>query len=134
MERALKSKQPETDEKVDAHVMPLSGADLMPVPKLPSLSPDQMQSIGIAGMSLTIGVILWHIVTAINLDFYINFENVPSPARVFTAFFGHIQTEIFWTHIYVSMRRILISYSLAVALGISIGLGIVTLTLHGNLG
>ncbi|MEO0386613.1 MAG: ABC transporter permease, partial [Pseudomonadota bacterium] len=31
-------------------------------------------------------------------------------------------TEIFYTHIYVSMRRILISYSLAVVIGIALGL------------
>ncbi|MEM6888099.1 MAG: ABC transporter permease [Pseudomonadota bacterium] len=72
--------------------------------------------------SLSIGVLLWHIATASNLDFYINFSNVPAPLKVFTAFFSHIQTEIFWTHIGVSMRRILISYSIAVVLGIGIGL------------
>ena len=74
------------------------------------------------GSATTTGVLLWWIVTEINLNFYINFENVPSPQRVFTAFIAHIQTEIFWTHIGVSMRRILISYCLAVALGITIGL------------
>ncbi|MDB2407909.1 ABC transporter permease [Jannaschia sp.] len=72
--------------------------------------------------SLTIGVVLWHIATAVNLDFYIDFQNVPSPLRVFTAFVAHIQTEIFWTHIGVSMRRILFSYSIATVLGILVGL------------
>ncbi len=89
---------------------------------LSRISPDVWKSAGIVALSLTLGVVLWHIVTAINLDFYINFENVPSPLRVFTAFIAHIQTEIFWTHIGVSMRRILISYSIAVVLGVSIGL------------
>ena len=79
-------------------------------------------SVGIVALSLTTGLLFWHIATAINLLFYVDFQNVPSPWRVFTAFFGHIQTEIFWTHIAVSMRRILISYSIATALGISIGL------------
>ncbi|MEP1942088.1 MAG: ABC transporter permease [Sulfitobacter sp.] len=73
-------------------------------------------------ISLSVGVVLWHIATAINLDFYINFSNVPAPLKVFTAFIAHIQTEIFWTHIGVSMRRILFSYSIAVVLGIGIGL------------
>lgn len=79
-------------------------------------------SVGIVFLSLATGLLLWHIATAINLDFYINFQNVPSPWRVFTAFVAHIQTDIFWTHIGVSMRRILISYALATAIGISIGL------------
>ena len=86
------------------------------------IPPDLVQNVGIALISLSIGVVLWHIATAINLDFYINFSNVPAPFKVFTAFIAHIQTEIFWTHIGVSMRRILISYSLAVVLGIGIGL------------
>ncbi|MEP4199205.1 MAG: ABC transporter permease [Aliishimia sp.] len=88
----------------------------------PRISMAQLQNIGIALASLTVGVVLWHIATAINLDFYINFSNVPSPWKVFTAFIAHVQTEIFWTHIGVSMRRILFSYSIAVVLGIAIGL------------
>jgi len=86
------------------------------------ITPEHWKNVGIVALSLTIGVALWHLVTAINLNLYINFENVPSPLRVFTAFVAHVQTEIFWTHIGVSMRRILISYSIAVVLGISIGL------------
>lgn len=88
----------------------------------PRISMAQLQNVGIALASLTVGVVLWHIATAINLDFYINFSNVPSPWKVFTAFIAHVQTEIFWTHIGVSMRRILFSYSIAVVLGIAIGL------------
>ena len=91
-------------------------------PRLPRLTHEQWKNLGIVALSLTLGILWWWFATAVNLDFYINFENVPSPLKVFTAFVGHIQTEIFWTHIYVSMRRILISYSLAVALGVSIGL------------
>lgn len=119
---ALKSDTAVKVEKPEPPILPMSGADLMPVPRLPKITRQHLSSAGIVALSLTIGVLLWHFVTAINLDFYINFENVPSPLRVFTAFVGHVQTEIFWTHIGVSMRRILISYCLAVALGISIGL------------
>ena len=90
--------------------------------KLSRIPSDLLRNAGIALVSLSIGVILWHIATAINLDFYINFSNVPAPFKVFTAFIAHIQTDIFWTHIGVSMRRILISYSFAVVLGIGIGL------------
>ena len=91
-------------------------------PTLPRISASQIQNIAMALGSLSVGVLLWHIATAINLDFYINFSNVPAPLKVFTAFIAHIQTEIFWTHIGVSMRRIMISYSIAVVLGIGIGL------------
>ena len=99
-----------------------------PAPSAPKLSTlrghalKYAQSSAIAVGSLSIGVVLWYIATDINLDLYINFSNVPDPIKVFTAFIAHIQTEIFWTHIGVSMRRILISYSFAVVLGIGMGL------------
>ena len=121
METAVKEKA--VDVKEDpAPTLAVTAADMGPRFKAPTITAEHMKSAGIVGLSLAIGVALWHFVTAIDLDFYINFQNVPSPWKVFTAFIAHIQTEIFWTHIYVSMRRILISYSLAVALGISIGL------------
>jgi NitT/TauT family transport system permease protein len=93
-----------------------------PALQLPFISMGQVQNIGMAIASLGVGILWWHFATAINLDFYINFSNVPSPYKVFTAFIAHVQTEIFWTHIGVSMRRILLSYSIAVVLGIGIGL------------
>lgn len=80
-----------------------------------------LPSIGIAILSLTIGVLLWHWASTTNFNFFINFENVPTPSKVFFAFLGHLQTDIFFTHIGVSMRRILISYSLAVVIGILVG-------------
>lgn len=125
MAQALKSNTSSSENKtseikadVDAQPTPKPEMD----PSTAFVMPERLKSVLIVALSLTIGVLLWHFVTEINLDFYINFENVPSPWRVFTAFFGHIQTEIFWTHIGVSMRRILISYSIATVLGITIGL------------
>lgn len=86
------------------------------------LGKDRVGSLAIGLASLLVGVLLWHIAVAVKLDFYISFQNVPSPAKVFTAFIAHIQTQIFFTHIGVSMQRILISYSIATVLGIALGL------------
>ena len=82
---------------------------------------DNVRMVGMAIISLSVGVLLWHWAAVSNFNFYINFENVPSPSKVFHAFIGHLQTDVFYTHIGVSMRRILISYSLAAIIGISIG-------------
>ena len=115
---------PKSDETVTeaAEEIAVKAVPVAVTSKLSRIPPGLVQNAGIALVSLSIGVVLWHIATAINLDFYINFSNVPAPLKVFTAFVAHIQTEIFWTHIGVSMRRILISYSFAVVLGIGIGL------------
>ncbi|WP_176473911.1 ABC transporter permease [Actibacterium ureilyticum] len=123
MGTALKTPEPDVTAPDAGHSPgqpPAREADRAPM--LPRVTRAQLGHLGIVAASLSLGVLLWHIVTAINLNFFINFENVPSPARVFTAFMGHIQTSIFWTHIGVSMRRILISFSLATVLGIGIGL------------
>ena len=66
-------------------------------------------------------IFLWHLATKYNLDFYINFENVPSPFTVAASFFHHLGDKEFYIHIGVSIRRILIAYSIAVVLGIGIG-------------
>ncbi len=72
--------------------------------------------------SIFVGILTWHWVTEINLNFYINFENVPSPIKVLEAFIAHLNTDVFYQHIGVSMRRILISYSLATVFGVLLGL------------
>jgi NitT/TauT family transport system permease protein len=72
-------------------------------------------------VSLASGIVLWHLATTYKVDFYINFENIPSPAKVFTAFWTHLGEEDFYIHIGVSMQRILIGYVTASVLGIAAG-------------
>ena len=79
-------------------------------------------NLAVSVIALIAGVLFWHWATAINLVAYINFENVPSPAKVFFAFIDHLQTQVFYIHVGVSMRRILISYCLAVVVGVVLGL------------
>jgi NitT/TauT family transport system permease protein len=76
----------------------------------------------IGSLSVIFGLVLWHLVTKYNFNFYINFENIPSPLGVGTAFVTQLADSEFYIHIIVSMKRILIAYSIAVVLGIGIGL------------
>lgn len=118
-------KEPTPDGDVQKADAPSSSAPANPEGpsfRIPLPNKAQMGSVGMAIGSLAVGVLLWHIATAINLDLYINFSNVPAPLTVFLAFIAHIQTSEFWIHIGVSMRRIMFSYSIAVVLGIGIGL------------
>lgn len=93
-----------------------------PFPVVAGLSRLNLKNILVSLLALIVGVMLWHWATEFNLNWYINFENVPSPTKVIMAFFGHLQTEVFYVHIGVSMRRILISYGLAVVVGVIVGL------------
>lgn len=85
------------------------------------INPDTLRALGIGTVSLAIGVALWAWASEANLNFVVDFQNVPGPFVVFTAFLGHLQTEVFYTHIGVSMTRILLSYGLAVIIGIATG-------------
>lgn len=86
------------------------------------LSAQEWQSKTQAMISILAGLLIWHWATAVNLNAYINFENVPSPGKVFAAFVEHLKTVVFYQHIGVSMRRILISYTLAAVIGVLLGL------------
>jgi NitT/TauT family transport system permease protein len=72
-------------------------------------------------ISLAIGVLLWHLACVYKFNFFINFENVPGPLVVLSAFIKHIYETKFYIHIGVSMQRILIGFALATALGICLG-------------
>jgi NitT/TauT family transport system permease protein len=76
----------------------------------------------IRGIAVLIAVALWHLVTAYDVNYIMNFENVPEPALVFDKFLEHIVTSEFLIHIAVSMKRILIGFGFAVVLGILVGL------------
>ena len=72
-------------------------------------------------LGLAAGVLLWHMATANRFDFYINFGNVPAPAKVFSALIRHLGDSTFFVHIGVSVRRIAIAFLIAAALGIVMG-------------
>ena len=81
----------------------------------------QLQSFFIGTLSLTVGIVLWYLATKYNFNHFINFENVPSPLKVGAAFMIHLGDPEFYIHITVSIRRILIAYTIAVVLGVAIG-------------
>jgi NitT/TauT family transport system permease protein len=85
-----------------------------------TLQSEQAISIYIAAVSISCGIYLWYLATEYNLNWYINFENVPSPMVVAVSFATHMVDPEFYVHIMVSIRRILIAYSIAVVLGIGI--------------
>jgi len=72
-------------------------------------------------LSLAVGVAIWHVLCVSKFKFFINFENVPAPLVVLSAFIGHLHESIFYVHIAVSIKRILIGFALATGLGICLG-------------
>lgn len=73
---------------------------------------------------LSIGAMLlaWHLATAYKLDFYIRFNNIPTPAEVFEKVLEVNQSPKFITNIGISVRRILIGFVIAAVLGVAMGI------------
>ena len=66
--------------------------------------------------------LFWYVGTKYQLDFYIRFKNVPTPYEVYRQ-----ATEVglsgkFFLNIVISIRRILLGFFIAIALGVSLGL------------
>jgi NitT/TauT family transport system permease protein len=66
-------------------------------------------------------VILWQLCSSFNVNFIISFENIPTPAVVGEKLLLLLNTQEFYTHILVSLKRIVISFSMAVVLGVFAG-------------
>lgn len=72
-------------------------------------------------LSVAIGVALWQIACVTKFNFFIRFDNIPTPLVVLTAFLKHLHETKFYIHIGVSMKRIVIGFALATAIGILTG-------------
>lgn len=74
--------------------------------------------------ALSIGgvLLMWHLATRYKLDLYIRFANIPTPAAVFEKLLEVNQSPQFMTNIGISVRRILLGFFVATALGVSLGL------------
>jgi NitT/TauT family transport system permease protein len=72
--------------------------------------------------AVALGVVAWHFASTYDLNFYINFENVPEPLVVWNAFTSQLAGSEFYIHVAVSLQRILLGYSIAVVLGVGLGM------------
>lgn len=73
---------------------------------------------------ISIGMLLgiWYIGTKYKLEFYIRFTNVPTPGEVLQKLSQVNESGKFLVNIGISVRRIIIGFSVAVVLGTTLGL------------
>ncbi len=62
----------------------------------------------------------WQFLSAINFDFFINFQLIPSPVEVLKATVDFITSDP-WVHFRSSIQRVLIGYAVASVLGVILG-------------
>lgn len=73
-------------------------------------------------VAIIVAIVLWQVASSSGFNFIINFENIPSPEKVGKQFVLLLGTNEFYTHILVSLKRILIAFTLASILGIVAGI------------
>jgi NitT/TauT family transport system permease protein len=64
----------------------------------------------------------WHVATTRRLEFYVRFQNVPSPAQVLEEAVELFSTAPFYVHILASLERIWLGFAIATVLGVGLGL------------
>jgi NitT/TauT family transport system permease protein len=72
-------------------------------------------------LSIVCALLLWQAASASGMKFIVNFQNIPTPLVVGSHLADLLATSGFYVHILVSIERILISFALATALGVTVG-------------
>jgi NitT/TauT family transport system permease protein len=92
--------------------------------RAPTLSGAQAVGIRIAFAMVSIGVllVLWYLGTRYRVQFYIRFQNVPTPLDVFREAVHVVGSNTFAANIGNSLRRIFLGFVVALVSGVGLGL------------
>jgi len=73
-------------------------------------------------VAIFVAILFWQLCSTFKFNFIINFENIPTPLVVGKQLTVLLGSSDFYTHILMSMKRIAISFFLAVVLGVITGI------------
>lgn len=71
--------------------------------------------------SLTVALLVWHLLTVNDIDAWLRFSRLPSPAEVTSSFRVQLADGLL-DHVLMSMQRILLGFTLAGIVGVGIGM------------
>lgn len=72
-------------------------------------------------LALGLLLVLWHVATTYQMQFYIRFQNIPTPAQTMAEAIQLFTGKGFYLHILASLERIWLGFGLAAVLGIILG-------------
>jgi NitT/TauT family transport system permease protein len=106
-------------------VVPEANTVLITAPAARPLAPPRLGNwrrpvLGISSVGLFF--VAWHVVTTRRLEFYVRFQNVPSPAQVLEDAVELLSGAAFYGHILASLERIWLGFAIAIVLGVGLGL------------
>lgn len=73
---------------------------------------------------LALGLLVWYLLTVNHVVFWLRFDKVPTPGRVWATFAAQLTTPTFYFDLGASMRRIMIGFGLAAVLGTAVGIAV----------
>ncbi|WP_433206290.1 ABC transporter permease [Nocardia sp. CA-107356] len=86
--------------------------------------PTRLRTALLTAVPLAALLLLWYLLTANQVVFWLRFDKIPTPAEVFDSFRTQAGTHSYYSNITSSMRRILIGFGLATVAGVLIGMAI----------
>ncbi len=93
-----------------------------PAPSLAFALPKWTSQAFVMICSIAIGIAIWHIGSTMRWNGIINFSNIPPPSKVLDSTLKNVIDPDFYVHIAVSIQRVMLSFALAVVLGVPTGL------------
>ena len=107
--------------QLEARAEPAAAAPVQQPQRLRLWLQGRLASWLLAAASIGSVLLLWHLATLYRLDFYVRFNNIPTPAAVFEKVIEVNQSTKFATSIGISVRRILLGFAVATVLGVGLG-------------
>ncbi|MEV6275614.1 ABC transporter permease [Nocardia sp. NPDC051832] len=95
--------------------------------------PGRVSEVLLTAVPLVTLLLLWYLLTANQVVFWLRFDKIPAPAEVYESFRAQLGTQSYYSNIISSMRRILIGFGLATLAGVLIGMAIGRSRLVGTL-
>ena len=86
--------------------------------------PGRLASGALITLPLAATVLLWHLVTANDVVFWLRFDKLPGPAEVFGTLRGQLASGTYYQDLLASLRRILLGFGLAAVSGVAIGIAV----------
>ncbi|MBA2402801.1 MAG: ABC transporter permease [Bradyrhizobium sp.] len=83
---------------------------------------ERLTALGLALISVGTLFLIWYFGTKYRFEFYIRFKNVPTPEQVFQQATQVGLSNAFLVNIAYSVRRILLGFFIAIAIGVPLGL------------
>jgi NitT/TauT family transport system permease protein len=91
---------------------------------LAKITRERIITAALACVSLGALFLFWYLGTKYRLEFYIRFKNVPTPYEVYNQLTQVGLSNKYLVNIAISVRRILLGFFIAIAIGVPLGLAI----------